>query len=327
MTTLTDRYVYAALRTLPEQQRPDIDRELRGSIADAVDARLEAGEPADAAERAVLIELGDPARLAAGYADRPLHLIGPELYLDWWRLLKILLAVVLPFVVLAAALANYLAGEDIGGIIGGSIATTLSAAVHIVFWTTLVFFILERTPESRRSLIGWNLDRLPQVTQPGKASLLSEAAVSAAFLVIFIGALVWQQFMSVFTDAAGDPIPLLNPALWSFWLPYFIVLMLLEIVFAFAIYRRNGWDYTMAGLNVVLNVAFAVPALWLTLTGQLFNTAFFAELGEADLLQPGSPLLAIMVIAVLVIPIWDVIDGFLKARRAGKARGMAAATA
>ena len=38
-----------------------------------IDGRLEAGAPSRAeAERAVLVELGDPVRLAAGYSGRPL---------------------------------------------------------------------------------------------------------------------------------------------------------------------------------------------------------------------------------------------------------------
>ena len=45
MTSLVDRYVYTALRRVPQQQRSDIDRELRASIHDAVDARVQSGEP------------------------------------------------------------------------------------------------------------------------------------------------------------------------------------------------------------------------------------------------------------------------------------------
>ncbi len=66
------------MRTVPEKQRADLSAELRASIADQIDARVESGESRDAAERAVLIELGDPDALAAGYTDRPLHLIGPH---------------------------------------------------------------------------------------------------------------------------------------------------------------------------------------------------------------------------------------------------------
>ena len=43
MTTLTDRYVWAAARTLPEAQRAEFDRELRERIGDAIDALVETG--------------------------------------------------------------------------------------------------------------------------------------------------------------------------------------------------------------------------------------------------------------------------------------------
>src|SRR5690606_7305232 len=78
--TLTDRYVYAVIRSLPESQRADIERELRASIADAIETRIEAGEAPEAAERATLTELGDPMRLAGEYADRPSWLIGPKYF-------------------------------------------------------------------------------------------------------------------------------------------------------------------------------------------------------------------------------------------------------
>ena len=50
-TTLTDRYVAATLRRLPARQRADIDTELRGLIADAIDGREEAVEPVGASRR------------------------------------------------------------------------------------------------------------------------------------------------------------------------------------------------------------------------------------------------------------------------------------
>jgi hypothetical protein len=79
MTSLTDRYVHVTVRNLDEGQRHDVEQELRGTIEDMVDARLDAGAAAsrDDAERAVLVELGDPMRLAAEYTGRPLHLIYP----------------------------------------------------------------------------------------------------------------------------------------------------------------------------------------------------------------------------------------------------------
>ena len=79
---------------MPAQRRDEIAAELRGSIEDMIEGRTAAGEDTATAEREVLTELGNPAQLAARYADRRLQLIGPTYYLAWWRLLKLLLSFV-----------------------------------------------------------------------------------------------------------------------------------------------------------------------------------------------------------------------------------------
>ena len=149
MTTLTDRYVWAAARTLPEAQRAEFGRELRERIGDVIDARVDRGAaPADA-EHAALVELGDPLQLASSYIDRPLQLIGPKYFLTWWRLLKLLLVIVVPLAAAGVLLGQVIAQAPVGSMIGVTIGTTISVAVHIAFWTTLAFAIA-RTPPPRR---------------------------------------------------------------------------------------------------------------------------------------------------------------------------------
>lgn len=123
MPTLTERYIAATAASLPAESQQDVRAELGVSIADAVEARIEQGEDPAAAERAVLIELGDPAVLAAGYADRPLHLIGPRYYLTWWRLLKALLIIVPLCALGGVAVAQALIGSPVETIIGRRGAT------------------------------------------------------------------------------------------------------------------------------------------------------------------------------------------------------------
>ncbi len=97
--SLTDRYVTATVRDLDEDQRAEVERELRTTIEDMIDGRLEAGAPSrPEAERAVLTELGDPVRLAAGYTGRPLFLIGPRVYPQWRRVMTVLLTTLVPLV-------------------------------------------------------------------------------------------------------------------------------------------------------------------------------------------------------------------------------------
>ena len=317
MTTLTDRYVWAAARTIPESQRAEFARELRERIGDASDALIDAGRSAADAEVAALTELGDPAALAASYVDRPLQLIGPRYFLTWWRLLKLLLVVVVPIATAGILLAHLLSGAVVGAAIGEAIATGLSVAVQLAFWTTLVFAIIERSPGTG-PVETWTPEQLPQIPDAGRSHRLGDLIASTVFLVLFAGAIVWQQFASVYRDDAGQPIPLVDPSLWSFWLPYFLALLALEVLFAVAVYAW-GWNWWLAAGNLVLNVAFVVPALWLFTTGRLFNEAYLDAAGW-PWGEAGGIIVTIVVTVVAVVSVWDVLDGVIKAARARPAR-------
>ncbi len=141
MTTLTDRYVAATLRSVPAPRREEIATELRASIQDMIEGRTDGGEETAAAEREVLTELGDPAQLAARYADRRLQLIGPRYYLAWERLLKLLLSFIPAMVGLLVGLVAATDGKSVGAAVGAGFATAFEVAVQIAFWVTLVFAV------------------------------------------------------------------------------------------------------------------------------------------------------------------------------------------
>ena len=215
--TLTERYIAATVKSLRPDAQDDVRAELGASIADAIEARLEAGESPTDAERAVLTQLGDPGILAAGYAERPLHLIGPRFYLTWWRLLKLLLMIVPVCVLVAAALGQTIAGAPVGEIIASAIVATGGTIIHICFWTTLVFVVLERTGSST-SIDKGDVDQLPELTEngPGRNELIG----SLVFLGLAVGALVWDRLRGFIP---AETLPILNPDLW----PWSIGLLLL----------------------------------------------------------------------------------------------------
>ena len=313
-TELTDRYVYAVTRSLPEDQRDEVRRELRASIEDAIEPRVEAGEPAAQAEIAVLTELGDPARLAGTYADRPAWLIGPKYYYDWLRLLKLLLAIVLPIVFVVLFVVNFVAG-GVGQAFGAAFGVGISVAVHLAFWSTLLFFLIERHGKGTE-IPAWTVDQLPQLPSDEKSGSLSrmgELIGSVVFLGLFAFGLLWQQFNSVFTDASGDPVPLLNPELWSFWLPYTLVIIVLEVLFAVALYAVGRWTWPLAIVNIALGLAFAIPAAWLFATHQVLNPAFLDELGWTASTIEWIGLIGAAVVALVAIA--DAADGIVKAAK------------
>jgi len=316
--TLTDRYVETAMRTVPEKQRPDLAAELRASIEDQIDARIAAGDPADEAERAVLTGLGDPDALAAQYTDRPLWLIGPRYYLTWWRLTKLLWAIVPACAVFGVALAQMLAGAGIGEVIGAIVPVVISVIVNIGFWTALVFFIIERNVGGKDIALGagWTLDQLPEKKERGAG--LSDLIASLIFLLLAAGAVVWDRFVGLAYLAEGDGwMPALAPALWPGWILGLFVLIALEIALAVWVYLQGRWTPAAAAANAALNIAFVVPLLYLLTRDELLNPAVFPALLPAESAQTVMTILTLLLgFGAVGVALWDTIDAFLKARRA-----------
>lgn len=315
-TTLTDRYVAAAMRTVPEKQRDDLGAELRASIADQVDGRTENGEDRAAAERAVLTELGDPDMLAAGYTDRPLHLIGPKYYLDWWRLLKLLLWIVLPAAAFGIALAQTLDGQSIGPIIGNVLATLISVAVHLCFWTTLVFVIVERTGADRKEFGTWTVDQLPEPRAQGVG--FGDMIATLVFLAVGASAVIWDLtigFVPAFVTGSGEPLSFLNPGLWPWWIAGLFVLMALEATLAVVVYLVGRWTAALAVANAVLALAFAVPALILLSQGQLLNPEFFPAVVVEDGAEVAAIVSTVFGFGIAILAIWDIVDVIRKTIR------------
>ena len=62
---------------------------------------------------------------------------------------------------------------------------------------------------------------------------LAELALSVAAPRVRGGFIVWQQVAApIVID--GQSYPVFDPALWSFWLPWFLVVIALEVVFTVA---------------------------------------------------------------------------------------------
>jgi hypothetical protein len=315
MSTLTDRYVWAVVRAVPQRQRPELEREVRALVADAIEARTAPGEAdADAAERAALTELGDPNALAARYNDRRQYLIGPELFPEWRRLLTMLLPIVPPIVGAVVLAADLLGGAAVGEAIVAGLGTGFMVAVQMTFWMTLVFAVIERTTGTTGLEHTWSVDDLPDLPDPARIGV-GEIVATIVFDVLIIVAVLWVQLQPpIVID--GQAFPLFDPVLWSFWLPYFLIVTGLEIVLMIAIFMRGRWTYAFATMNALLGAAFAIPAVYLLRNGLLFNPTLVSEIDEATGGQWFGWTAAFTAVIIVFIVGFDALDGFLKARRA-----------
>lgn len=161
-TTLTDRYVAATVRRVAGKHRREIDRELRAAIADDIEARIERGESPAQAEYAALSELGDPAHLAARYADQSAVLIGPNTYPSYVLALRLLCATVLPIAYIVNDIGYWVRGDSLGDRIFGPIGITLTVAMYLLVGVTVLFVLADRYAHHGNPGVGgeWTPDQL-----------------------------------------------------------------------------------------------------------------------------------------------------------------------
>jgi hypothetical protein len=308
-SSLTDRYIAVAVRSVPLKVRSDLAAELGASIADQVDGRVEMGEPEAVAERAVLEQMGDPDRLAADYADRPTFLIGPRYYFDWLRLLKLLMWIMVPIATVAIALARLLSGGTTGDVVASIFSGAISVGVHVAFWTTLVFVILERSsPKQGGPLTPWSLDRLPD---PVRRAALPDLVASLVFLGLVVAAVVWDRLLGL-AWVDGEMTAVLNPGLWPWWITGLFVLVAAEAALAVAVYR-GGYTIVLAVVNALISAAVAVPAILLLADGRLVSPVLVERLFGAAGDDVTRIATAVGCVAIGAIGAWDAIDGFRKA--------------
>lgn len=312
---LSDWYIAAVTRALPAKLQSDVSEELAASIADAIESRVAQGENPVDAQRAVLSELGDPEALAADYLDRPLHLIGPRYYLVWWRLLKLLLVIVPLCVLGGVALGQSLAGASLGETIGSAVVATLGSIVHVAFWVTLVFAVLERTGADATN--DWELDSLsePAAQGAGRADMIA----SLVFVGLTAAALAWDQLRG-FAVRDGEWVSALHPQLWPWVILGFAALLLAQAALAILVHASARWTTASALGNSVVAVVFAVLTLSLVQREMLFNPAFievvFTRNGvDGEVLHI---LAVLLVFGIVVFSLWAVIDGWLKKVRADR---------
>lgn len=133
--------------------------------------------------------------------------------------------------------------------------------------------------------------------------------------VLTIGGLLFLRDLSLVTGADGQVVPLFHPALTTFWFPVLIALLVSIAVLQVAVFAAGRWTIPLAAGHGLLQLAFAVPVVWLALNGTLIEPAFAAEVGWPPLAEGDGPAMLGLVAAVILVTAWEIFDALRRARR------------
>ena len=328
---LIDIYIQEVTRRLPEKNREDIALELRSTIGDML--------PDDYSKddvKGVLEKLGNPAALASGYRDQPMHLIGPRYFDVYLSLLKMILPIAAVIAVISM-FAEYFIGFDGGEaiinvvftVVGEGIWNIIEVGIHVFFWLTVVFAIIERTDKGKdpqplsASLKKWTPDDLNNITYIPKKKAITKFEV--------FGYLMWTAFWATLYfyanhligvyEGGGNGLKFVIPAfnqdiLLHYW-PIVIVVIALEIGLALYKLLKGQWTKKMAIFNMIVELFATVVFIVLLSNPNLMNQEFITYLShlfttstkQIEIWIVGGVIIIFVVYAAI-----SIFDGFRKAR-------------
>ena len=294
-----ERYIHAVTRQLPERQREDIRRELRSLMTEKLDDRLQGREVTEADVEAVLVEMGDPRRLADRYRGHPRSLIGPELYPTYLTILTITLsAVAIAMLVVFIVQTVVTPGGAVDHLLTG-MANLFNAAAQAFAWVTVSFALAERFGDAKQwsaatSRSDWTPADLPELPERSLLIGRGEPIASIVFTAVFTALVTFALNVFgiwVFNSArGGQVVSFLNADVFRAYLPLIWGLAVLSIVNDILKLAAGRWTARLIAFDVLVDVLNFALALAIFSNPQIWNPAFMDQAAQAGLVpQDGRP--------------------------------------
>jgi hypothetical protein len=270
---LIERYVYEVGRHLPRKNRADIQVELKSTLVDTLEGRVE-GEPSQEDEIMVLKEFGPPQKVAASYWPQGQYLIGPNLF----PLFRMVVAIVmLVFVIVRLVLLAIAAVFQQEVFTFLSVLDNISEMVGSMFVAfgivVIVFAILQRfdvKPDEEGE--EWDPRELPQI-EPQDTVSRRGTVIEITFSLVIIAILLFLPDKIGVWVTPGTEI-LLNPVISSY-IPLIILSIMLGIALDVVLLWRGKWETSTRLAKIATNL-FGLFVLYILISS---HNAWLAEQG------------------------------------------------
>lgn len=294
---LVKRYVYDVTRRISEKQRKDIGDELEGLIEDMILEKLAEEDKAGISEKtedevvkAVLMQMGDPAKLARKYRGEEEHLIGGEYYHIYCLILKIVLACAAFGYIVSAVVSFFVSAVTIDGttqIVNEQINHFMSlpgVLISVFGAVTLFFAFMEKTKVKIWDTVKWDVSKLPAIPFEKKAIKRSDCIVNIVFDVLFLSLFAFAPtFIGVWLVADGRTIciPIFNLEIWPTLLPIFVVSFLAGAIKDVVKMLEGCYNRVVLITTILANAISVVCTIAIFSILPLWNPNFVSQLKEA----------------------------------------------
>lgn len=327
-----DLYIQEVTRRLPEKSRMEIEMELKSTILDMM--------PDDYTEADVnvaLQQLGNPAKLANQYHERPNYLIGPKFYDSYITILKMSATIAVIIGLIVGIIDNVLTRPDditllesVISFISGSVGNILIALMNVFAWTTLTFAMLDRlVDDASMKQKAWTPEELKHVKPIEPKRQISKGEIFfSLFWTAFWATLYFKasEILGIYEKSKADGKlefvePLFNQeVLLSFW-PVAVAFIAYEIGMALYKWMVGRWTKKIAALNLIYHIAIVIFGVIFINHDHVFNIEFIQYMGDLFNVKDGNlqsvwnKVVYGVVLIVIVTSGWDSLDGFRKARK------------
>lgn len=275
MNDLIERYIYDVKRRLKENQRNEIEKELRMNIEDMLN-----GDHSEDNVKSVLLSLGSPAKLAVNYKE-PQYLISPEMFDDYIRVLTIVLIVFASITVIGGVVGAFFSTgsvfESILEVFFGSLIQSLFTGFGI---TTLIFVGMEAYQKKHKP--EFKLDSLPKVPKvESRKNLRVEIIVEMIFSIVFGSIFVFLLLanygeFTIVLDAntyeySGQ---IIQQSVVNVFVPIVIMDMVLSNIIRIIKFKEDGYTLKLGIAYSILELTSLTIITILLLQPNLFNTGF-----------------------------------------------------
>ncbi|MCR2822695.1 HAAS signaling domain-containing protein [Lederbergia panacisoli] len=329
---LIERYIYAVTRRLPQSQREEVVKELRGLIADMLDDQIGEGKVSDSHIEEVLMELGDPRELARQYGGKNKFVIGPVLFDPYMTVLKISLISIVLAMGMVFVIKVYMDPVQVIDHFVSFIVSTVITIPQGVGWVTLVFGLLEYfggINEQKHSVQNtWKLADLPPLPDTKRQIKRCEPIAGIVFLVLLF-MMFTSQYFGIFIFKNGElntVIPFLNKEAILTTMPAIILLLGLGILKEALKLVYERWTKKLFLYTILINAISLAVVILMVYTSSFWNPNFMLELSQVHNIAVGSEAYdttqtiwntstGLFVIFLIIGLIWEIVKGIFKMRK------------